>query len=287
MKSPRTSSPVSRASFTPSLNQRLGRDSSRNTKNAPKVLGQACPVAVSIGLLAFGAGITSADIFILDQDGFQDAAAGITLHVEDFESHEIGPAPAPFALSNGLMFSGDEPFVTTGNNGTQALINNSVPLTAPRIFSAFAPGTRYFSTELSLDPTDEFDVIVECASGDTLTMLEERGGNFDGFLGVFVTNDSIVRVTVRNTGEGSSGPGGSGGGVSNYGFDRVSTDQIGLGPCPADLAAPYTELNFFDTAAFLEYFAAGESRADLAAPLGTFNFFDVSAFLGAYNAGCP
>lgn len=247
----------------------------------------AARLPIATAMLCLMAAGTLADIFILDQEEFQDAAAGITLHVEEFESHEIGPAPAPFALSNGLMFSGDEPFVTTGNNGTQALINNSTPLTAPRIFSAFAPGTRYFSTELSLDPTDEFDVIVECASGDTLIMLDERGGNFDGFLGVFVTNDSIVRVIVRNTGEGSSGPGGSGGGVSNYGFDRVSTDQVGLGPCPADLAAPYTELNFFDTAAFLEHFADGEPEADLAAPLGTFNFFDVSVFLATYNRGCP
>lgn len=57
--------------------------------------------------------------------------------------------------------------------------------------------------------------------------------------------------------------------------------------CPADLAAPYGTLDFFDVSAFLSAYNAHDPAADLAAPFGTFDFFDVSAFLSAYNAGCP
>lgn len=57
--------------------------------------------------------------------------------------------------------------------------------------------------------------------------------------------------------------------------------------CPADLAPPFGELNFFDVSAFLSAYNAQDPVADFAAPSGVFNFFDVSAFLSAYNAGCP
>jgi plastocyanin len=60
------------------------------------------------------------------------------------------------------------------------------------------------------------------------------------------------------------------------------------GECsPADLAAPFGALNFFDVAAYLSLFNAGDPDADLAAPFGTLNFFDLSAYLGVFNAGCP
>lgn len=58
-------------------------------------------------------------------------------------------------------------------------------------------------------------------------------------------------------------------------------------PCPADLAAPFGVLNFFDVSAFLSLYNAQSPQADLAAPFGTWNFFDVSAFLSSYGAGCP
>lgn len=77
-------------------------------------------------------------------------------------------------------------------------------------------------------------------------------------------------------------------------FNSVTGDRTGsvyifdLGGCgPADLAAPFNNLDFFDVSAFLGYFSTGDPLADLAEPAGTFDFFDVSAFLAAYNAGCP
>jgi len=57
--------------------------------------------------------------------------------------------------------------------------------------------------------------------------------------------------------------------------------------CPADLAAPFGELNFFDLSAYLALFNAGDPAADLAQPAGVFNFFDLAAYLASYNAGCP
>jgi hypothetical protein len=56
--------------------------------------------------------------------------------------------------------------------------------------------------------------------------------------------------------------------------------------CPADLAEPFGTLNFFDVAAYLALYNAGDAAADVAAPFGTLNFFDISQYLASYNAGC-
>lgn len=63
--------------------------------------------------------------------------------------------------------------------------------------------------------------------------------------------------------------------------------QDGPPPCPADLAAPFGVLNFFDIAAYINLYNANDPAADLAAPFGALNFFDISTFIGFYNAGCP
>jgi hypothetical protein len=57
-------------------------------------------------------------------------------------------------------------------------------------------------------------------------------------------------------------------------------------PCPADLTGD-GNLNFFDLAAYLDLFNAGDPAADLAPPTGTINFFDLAAYLDTFNAGCP
>lgn len=56
---------------------------------------------------------------------------------------------------------------------------------------------------------------------------------------------------------------------------------------PADLAAPFGSLNFFDLATYLDLYNAQDPAADLATPTGVFNFFDLAAYLDFYNAGCP
>jgi hypothetical protein len=57
--------------------------------------------------------------------------------------------------------------------------------------------------------------------------------------------------------------------------------------CPADIALPFGELNFFDLSVFLSWYNQQDPRADIAGPTGVFNFFDVAAYIGLYNAGCP
>jgi hypothetical protein len=55
----------------------------------------------------------------------------------------------------------------------------------------------------------------------------------------------------------------------------------------ADLAEPCGVRDFFDVAAYLSLYNAGDPAADFAAPFGTLNFFDVTVFLTAYVNGCP
>ena len=63
--------------------------------------------------------------------------------------------------------------------------------------------------------------------------------------------------------------------------------ESGPGCTPADLAEPFGVLNFFDLAAYLDLYNAGDPTADLAPPFGVLNFFDLAAYLDAYNTGCP
>tara|TARA_R110000782_G_scaffold12913_5_gene38259 strand:+ start:2125 stop:2547 length:423 start_codon:yes stop_codon:yes gene_type:complete len=62
---------------------------------------------------------------------------------------------------------------------------------------------------------------------------------------------------------------------------------IDLNVCEPDLAPPFGTLNFFDLAAFIGLYNAGDPAADLAPPFGTLNFFDISTYIALYNAGCP
>lgn len=65
-------------------------------------------------------------------------------------------------------------------------------------------------------------------------------------------------------------------------------DLLVLGSdCPADIALPFGELNFFDLSVFLSWYNQQDPRADIGQPTGVFNFFDVAAYIGLYNAGCP
>ncbi|MCC5824128.1 MAG: hypothetical protein LAT64_08545 [Phycisphaerales bacterium] len=72
-----------------------------------------------------------------------------------------------------------------------------------------------------------------------------------------------------------------------YAFQLLGTSDGTPGPCsPADLAEPFGVLNFFDLAAYLALFNAGDPAADLNND-GLLNFFDVSMYLTIFNQGCP
>ncbi|MFK7885025.1 MAG: GC-type dockerin domain-anchored protein [Phycisphaerales bacterium] len=70
-------------------------------------------------------------------------------------------------------------------------------------------------------------------------------------------------------------------------FQGEPLQKLVCEPCPADLAAPFGVLNFFDIAAYIALYNAMDPAADLAAPFGTLNFFDITAYIALYNAGCP
>ncbi|MCC5823671.1 MAG: FG-GAP-like repeat-containing protein [Phycisphaerales bacterium] len=55
--------------------------------------------------------------------------------------------------------------------------------------------------------------------------------------------------------------------------------------CPADLTGD-GNLNFFDVAAYLDLYNAGDPAADWNGD-GLINFFDLAAYLDDFNAGCP
>ncbi len=80
--------------------------------------------------------------------------------------------------------------------------------------------------------------------------------------------------------DAETGPGSG----SAYLFETGATP----GPCsPADIAAPFDQLDFSDVVAFLTAFGAMAPEADLAPPIGQWDFSDVVAFLTAFAAGCP
>jgi len=56
--------------------------------------------------------------------------------------------------------------------------------------------------------------------------------------------------------------------------------------CPADLDRNQ-RVDFFDITTFLALYNQQAPAADLAEPLGVFNFFDLAAFLDFFSTGCP
>lgn len=69
-----------------------------------------------------------------------------------------------------------------------------------------------------------------------------------------------------------------------------NTSGIFLFRLPSGLNCDFNgdgSLNFFDVAAFIAAYNAGDLSADFAAPYGTLNFFDVSEFISQFINGCP
>jgi len=56
--------------------------------------------------------------------------------------------------------------------------------------------------------------------------------------------------------------------------------------CPADLAAPFGALNFFDISAYITLYNQQSQLADFLDD-EQFNFFDIAAMISHYNMGCP
>ena len=99
------------------------------------------------------------------------------------------------------------------------------------------------------------------------------------------TGGNIFGAIVYDIGEGPALH--MGGGFSSV--DGVTANRVISLLADAGCAADITgdgQLNFFDVAAYMDLFNAGDPAADITGD-GNLNFFDVSAYLDLYNAGCP
>jgi cytochrome c peroxidase len=85
--------------------------------------------------------------------------------------------------------------------------------------------------------------------------------------------------------------------VNDPGADQPALSPIasatffcGFGDCATGCLADINRdrhLDFFDITHFLALYNQQAAGADLAEPLGVFNFFDLAAFLDFFNTGCP
>jgi hypothetical protein len=144
---------------------------------------------------------------------------------------------------------------------------------------------RWYSNNTGSSPdADSMPVLISGDDGATWTTLETVTENAGTWvekrfrIADFVTPSDAVRVrfVARDDGSGS---------IVEAGVDDL---RIEAGTCApsltADLAPPFGVFNFFDIAAFLDLYNAGDPAADYDAN-GTLNFFDLSTYLGLYNAG--
>ncbi len=137
--------------------------------------------------------------------------------------------------------------------------------TGKYFFSDFCTGTIWY-----LDPDNSF---ARTTAFDTNFNVSSFGQDENGE--IYIGNlfqGTIYRLVL------TSPPDANGDGV----IDTCEPEA-----CVPDFAEPFGTLNFFDIAAYIGAFNAGEASADLAAPFGSLNFFDISAYIGLYNAGCP
>lgn len=161
---------------------------------------------------------------------------------------------------------------------TVANFRNGSGLSAPAFPGVIAPYTASPGETVSFGAT--------AAGSGPITYAWSRNGtplnNSGRISGVNTPNLTILDARPADSGVYTLSA------VNACGSDLLSvTLDVSSGPCPADVAAPYGVLNFFDVATFLNMFSGGHPAADLAAPAGRFDFFDVSAFLTQFNTGCP
>ena len=67
--------------------------------------------ATAVALLGISVGASQAALLELDRSGFDAAASGLPLFIEDFDGLAAGPLSAPLGLSNGLQFTSPMPFI--------------------------------------------------------------------------------------------------------------------------------------------------------------------------------
>jgi choice-of-anchor B domain-containing protein len=212
--------------------------------------------------------------------------------------------PVGTAAQPGTAVEGDRCYVTGqhtgGGVGSNDIDGGRTTLTTPVLDlsqaneSATISYWRWFSNSAGASPfEDVFRIDISNNNGQTWTNVETVGPTGEVSGGWFqhsfrpadllpLTAQMRMRFVAADEGSGS---------VVEAAIDAFRIETLlcedPSGCSAADLAEPFNTLNFFDVAAYLALFNAGDPAADLAAPLGTLNFFDLSAYLGVYNAGCP
>ncbi len=176
--------------------------------------------------------------------------------------------------------------------GSYDIDGGTTTLTSPRLDASDAgPDAelvywRWYSNDQGASPnSDDMPVLISNDDGATWTTLEvvtenanawvEKRFRIADFVGP--TADIRVRFVARDLDPGS---------VVEAGVDDLS---IVTPNCPApaqtaDLAEPFGVFNFFDVAAYLALYNAGDPGADYTGD-GELNFFDLSAYLTLFNAG--
>lgn len=176
--------------------------------------------------------------------------------------------------------------------GSYDIDGGTTTLTSPRLDASQAgPDAelvywRWYSNDQGANPnTDDMPVLISNNGGATWTTLEVVTENANAWvekrfrIADFVepTSDIRVRFVARDLDPGS---------IVEAGVDDLS---IVTPNCPApsqtaDLAEPFGVFNFFDVAAYLALYNAGDLAADYTGD-GDLNFFDLSAYLTLFNAG--
>lgn len=191
---------------------------------------------------------------------------------------------------------GTQCWITDGRDGTGVgsfdVDGGATTLTSPRLDASDAgPDAeivywRWYSNDQGASPnSDDMPVLISNDNGASWTTLEVVTENANAWverrfrIADFVepTADVRVRFIARDLDPGS---------IVEAGVDDVS---IVTPNCPppsqtADLAPPLGVFNFFDVAAYLALYNAGDPAADYTLD-GNLNFFDLSAYLTLFNAG--
>lgn len=177
-----------------------------------------------------------------------------------------------------------------GSIGANDIDNGATTLTSPPFDALSGSGEavigywRWFSNNAGSSPGDDTMVVQISGDGSAWTTLETVASNDAAWTHAsFVVSDFIAPTTqVRLRFIASDeGPGS----IVEAGLDDLTLSFVGCDDAPtADLAEPFGVFNFFDVAAFIDLFNAGDPAADFDGN-GSINFFDLDAFLDLFNAG--
>lgn len=178
-----------------------------------------------------------------------------------------------------------------GGTGGNDIDGGATTLTSPALDATDGSGDavlsydRWYSNDQGASPnSDSMLVQISNNNGSTWTTLETVTDNANAWIerrftvADFVTPTDAVRVrfVASDLGDGS---------IVEAGVDDLRLEFTGCdNPLTADLAEPFGVFNFFDIAAYIALYNAGDPAADFDGN-GSLNFFDISTFISLFNQG--